>query len=134
MTGARAQFGRRPVVPPVTPHSSPSVDVPQIAGRGAARTRVLFGDRESRRSVAFPALALAVVTLTWVDAGVLRAEDAAGEPSTPSAANDRDVVALPQWPGETAQAAENAGVSGGVAAPDANERDEPDERDEEDEA
>ena len=131
MNGARAQFGRRPAVPASAHRPLPPAEAQQVAGRGAARTRVLAGSRQSRRSVAFPALALAVVTLTWVDAGVLRAEDAVAEPPAPSAANDGDMVALPPWRGETGPATEvDAAVSGGVAVPDANERDENDEEDE----
>jgi len=106
VTGARAQFGRRPVVAP--PAELPPAAEAPVAGRATARRQVSAGGRGRRGGVAFPALALAVVALTWMDAGVLRAEDATAE----EPANEGDIVALPRPAGEAVPANDDA------AAPD----------------
>ena len=134
MTGARAQFGRRPsvspaVVEPPTVYPAvvepPSVEAP-VAGRRAARRRVSAGRQGRRGGLALPALALAVVALTWVDAGVLRAEDAAVEPHPPSTAIDAENVAQPRRLGAVASATDSAAEPDDAAATDEIEREQED--------
>ncbi len=110
MTGARAQFGRRPTVAPAV--VQPPAAEAQVAGRASARRRVPAGRQGHRGGVAFPALALAVVALTWLDAGVLRAEDAVAEGHVPPVVHDAEIVAWPPRLGEAVSATD------GVAEPD----------------
>ena len=106
MTGARAQFGRRPTVSPAV--VEPPAPEARVAGRGAARRRVSAGRQGRRGGVALPALALGVVALTWVDAGVLRAEDAVVEPHSTSAAIDAETVGRPGRLDEVVSATDSA--------------------------
>ena len=89
MTGARAQFSRRAAAPPpahrAPVHRAPVAVVAAAAGRGGARQSVGASGRSLRGPLAVPLFAAAVVALTWVDAGVLRAEDVRrADPGTPA--------------------------------------------------
>lgn len=125
MTGARAQFGRRPTVAPAV--VQPPAAEAQAAGRAAARRRVSAGRQGNRGGVAFPALALAVVVLTWLDAGVLRAEDAVAEPIAPSAAIDAEIVVWPLRLGEAVSATDRVAEPDDGAATDETESEQEDE-------
>lgn len=75
--GPRAQFGRRPEPAPAVIGAGAVAAAP--AGRWAARRSVAAPEsspgRGLRDRMAVPVLALVVVAVTWVDAGVLRAAD-----------------------------------------------------------
>ena len=100
MTGARAQFSRRAAAPQPPARRAPVHRAPvavvaaaAAAGRGGARQSVAASDRSLRGPLAVPLFAAAVVALTWVDAGVLRAEDtrrADPETAAPGAVVDPD--------------------------------------------
>lgn len=115
MTGARAQFSRRAAAPPPAHRASvPRAPVAVVAdapgaGRGGARQSVAASGRSLRGPLAVPLFAAAVVALTWVDAGVLRAEDTRrAAPATP--APDPDAVdALAASPAGNGQGEPNAG-------------------------
>ena len=91
MSGPRAQFGRRAAVGSTVVHPTAVEAAP--AGRAEARRRVSTAGRGLRSRLAVPVLGVAVVALTWVDAGVLRAEDGparstANEPRVPLPSRD----------------------------------------------